>query len=108
MGKRAGSDVILDAVGVDHAPWLACEIGPVGVVMLCGVRNAVDPTGVLNPGVGDHPRRCSGSPGLLKRSCTCSCAGSRPAGPSGVSIGRDEILHPRDAVEDAYWKPQNH
>ena len=39
------------AIGTDHKPWLAREIGPVGVAMLRGVKEAVDPTGVLNPGV---------------------------------------------------------
>lgn len=39
------------AVGTDHVAWLAQEIGPVGVAMLRGVKAAVDPTGILNPGV---------------------------------------------------------
>ena len=58
--KTAASDAILaagatithhHAVGTDHRPWLAREIGPVGVAMLRGLKDAVDPTGVLNPGV---------------------------------------------------------
>jgi alkyldihydroxyacetonephosphate synthase len=39
------------AVGIDHKPWLRREIGTVGVAMLRGLKSAVDPTGVLNPGV---------------------------------------------------------
>lgn len=39
------------AVGHDHKPWLAEEIGPVGVQMLRAVKERIDPTGVLNPGV---------------------------------------------------------
>jgi alkyldihydroxyacetonephosphate synthase len=39
------------AVGQDHKPWLAREIGPVGVEMLRAVKDRIDPTGVLNPGV---------------------------------------------------------
>ncbi|GAB3262551.1 FAD-binding oxidoreductase [Alteromonas gracilis] len=39
------------AVGRDHRPWLEREIGPVGVRMLRAVKDALDPTGVLNPGV---------------------------------------------------------
>ncbi|MEI2711879.1 MAG: FAD-binding oxidoreductase [Nocardioides sp.] len=39
------------AVGTDHRPWLAQEIGPVGVAMLRALKAAVDPAGVLNPGV---------------------------------------------------------
>jgi alkyldihydroxyacetonephosphate synthase len=58
--KAAASDAMLDAgatithhhaVGTDHKPWLAREVGPVGVAMLRGLKQAVDPTGILNPGV---------------------------------------------------------
>ena len=58
--KAAASDAMIEAgatithhhaVGTDHKPWLAREVGPVGVAMLRGLKNAVDPTGVLNPGI---------------------------------------------------------
>ncbi|TQL67383.1 alkyldihydroxyacetonephosphate synthase [Nocardioides albertanoniae] len=58
--KAAASDAMVEsgatithhhAVGTDHKPWLAREIGPVGVAMLRGLKGAVDPDGVLNPGV---------------------------------------------------------
>ena len=58
--KQAASDAIIDngasithhhAVGQDHKPWLAREIGPVGVRMLRALKAELDPTGVLNPGV---------------------------------------------------------
>ena len=58
--KRAASDAILaaggtithhHAVGHDHVPWLAEEIGPVGVEVLRAVKQRLDPHGVLNPGV---------------------------------------------------------
>jgi alkyldihydroxyacetonephosphate synthase len=58
--KAKASDAILDCgatithhhgVGTDHKPWLAREIGPVGVAMLRGLKSALDPTGILNPGV---------------------------------------------------------
>jgi alkyldihydroxyacetonephosphate synthase len=39
------------AVGRDHLPWLADEIGPVGVEILRAVKQRLDPTGVLNPGI---------------------------------------------------------
>jgi alkyldihydroxyacetonephosphate synthase len=39
------------AVGTDHRPWLEDEIGPVGVSVLRAVKDAVDPDGILNPGV---------------------------------------------------------
>ena len=39
------------AVGTDHKPWLAREIGEVGVAVLRAVKAELDPTGVLNPGV---------------------------------------------------------
>lgn len=38
------------AVGVDHAPYLAAEIGKIGVEVLRAAKSAVDPTGILNPG----------------------------------------------------------
>ena len=58
--KAAASDAIIaagatithhHAVGRDHKPWLAQEIGPVGVEMLRAVKERLDPQGVLNPGV---------------------------------------------------------
>jgi alkyldihydroxyacetonephosphate synthase len=58
--KAAASNAIIEcgatithhhAVGTDHKPWLAREIGPVGVAMLRGLKAAVDPNAVLNPGV---------------------------------------------------------
>ncbi|RSM63595.1 FAD-binding oxidoreductase [Amycolatopsis sp. WAC 01376] len=38
------------AVGVDHAPYLAAEIGTLGVEVLRAAKKAIDPTGILNPG----------------------------------------------------------
>jgi alkyldihydroxyacetonephosphate synthase len=58
--KAAASQAMVDAgatithhhaVGTDHKAWLAQEIGPVGVAMLRGLKQAVDPAGILNPGV---------------------------------------------------------
>lgn len=58
--KAAASDAMVaagatithhHAVGRDHLPWLAEEIGPVGVEMLRAVKQRLDPAGVLNPGV---------------------------------------------------------
>lgn len=39
------------AVGTDHRPYLAAEIGEIGVDVLRAVKTAVDPAGILNPGV---------------------------------------------------------
>ncbi len=58
--KAAASDAMIDngasithhhAVGRDHKPWLAREIGPVGVGLLRALKAELDPAGVLNPGV---------------------------------------------------------
>lgn len=58
--KAAASDAMVaagatithhHAVGTDHKPWLAAEIGEVGVSVLRAVKADLDPTGVLNPGV---------------------------------------------------------
>ncbi len=58
--KAAASDAIVaagatithhHAVGTDHKPWLAQEIGEVGVRVLRAVKAELDPAGILNPGV---------------------------------------------------------
>ena len=58
--KTATSDALMaagatithhHAVGRDHAPWLSQEVGPVGMSMLSAAKRAVDPEGLLNPGV---------------------------------------------------------
>jgi alkyldihydroxyacetonephosphate synthase len=58
--KAAASDAMIaagatithhHAVGTDHKPWFAKEIGEVGVTLLRGMKASVDPTGILNPGV---------------------------------------------------------
>ncbi len=57
--KRAASDAMIaaggtithhHAVGRDHAPWLADEIGELGVDVLRAVKRQLDPGGILNPG----------------------------------------------------------
>jgi len=58
--KAATSDALMaagatithhHAVGRDHAPWLPEEVGPVGLSILRAAKGAVDPDGLLNPGV---------------------------------------------------------
>jgi alkyldihydroxyacetonephosphate synthase len=58
--KRASSDAILAAggtishhhgVGLDHRRHLAEEIGPLAVDALRAVKGALDPAGIMNPGV---------------------------------------------------------
>ena len=38
------------AIGRDHAPWLAAEVGTLGVELLRAVKERCDPAGVMNPG----------------------------------------------------------
>lgn len=38
------------AVGTDHAPYLATEIGDLGTEVLQAIKKTLDPTGILNPG----------------------------------------------------------
>ncbi|MEU2348378.1 FAD-binding oxidoreductase [Modestobacter sp. NPDC049651] len=58
--KRAATDALLaaggtlthhSAVGVDHRPWLAEEVGGLGVDVLRAVKRQLDPHGICNPGV---------------------------------------------------------
>ena len=58
--KSAASDALMGAgatithhhaVGRDHAAWLPREIGPLGMSILRATKRAVDPDGLLNPGV---------------------------------------------------------
>lgn len=60
QAKTAASDAMIaagatithhHAIGQDHKPWFAQEIGPVGVEILRAVKDRIDPAGVLNPGV---------------------------------------------------------
>ncbi|MFE6864980.1 FAD-binding oxidoreductase [Kitasatospora sp. NPDC057692] len=57
--KRAAGDAIVrsggtithhHAVGTDHRPWMASEIGDLGVRVLRAVKAELDPAGILNPG----------------------------------------------------------
>jgi alkyldihydroxyacetonephosphate synthase len=57
--KRAASGAIAlhggtithhHAVGVDHAPWMAREIGEQGVGALRALKERLDPAGIMNPG----------------------------------------------------------
>ena len=58
--KRAATDAVLAAggtlthsagVGVEHRPWLAQEVGELGVDVLRAVKQRLDPAGICNPGV---------------------------------------------------------
>jgi alkyldihydroxyacetonephosphate synthase len=58
--KQAATEAILAAggtlshhhgVGRDHAPWLKEEIGPAGLQMLRALKQSIDPTDSMNPGI---------------------------------------------------------
>jgi alkyldihydroxyacetonephosphate synthase len=60
VAKAAASDAMIaagatithhHAVGTDHKPWLAREIGEVGVRVLRAIKSELDPAAILNPGV---------------------------------------------------------
>ncbi|POH72686.1 FAD-binding oxidoreductase [Arthrobacter glacialis] len=38
------------AVGLDHAPYMGAEIGDLGIKVLAGIKNTLDPAGIMNPG----------------------------------------------------------
>jgi alkyldihydroxyacetonephosphate synthase len=57
--KRAASEAIVaggatithhHAVGRDHAPYMAAEVGETGLEVLRAVKERLDPTGIMNPG----------------------------------------------------------
>ena len=57
--KRAASDAIVaaggtithhHAVGRDHAPFMAAEVGEVGLDAIRGAKERLDPEGIMNPG----------------------------------------------------------
>jgi len=57
--KQAACDAILDgggtlthhhAIGRDHAPWMAREVGVEGIQALQAVKSQLDPAGIMNPG----------------------------------------------------------
>jgi alkyldihydroxyacetonephosphate synthase len=57
--KHAASEAIVagggtithhHAVGVDHGPWLAGEIGEMGLATIAAAKAELDPAGVMNPG----------------------------------------------------------
>ena len=71
--KRAASDAVLaaggtithhHAVGRYHRPWYDLERPPLFAEAYRAARRALDPVGIMNPGVlVDPPRRFSGSSG---------------------------------------------
>ena len=57
--KKTASQTIVEAggtishqhgVGLDHAPYLEAEKGPLGIAAINAVCKILDPTGMLNPG----------------------------------------------------------
>jgi alkyldihydroxyacetonephosphate synthase len=60
QAKHAATEAILDSgatlthhhgVGRDHAPWMEREIGTTSMQTLRALKNHLDPTGMMNPGV---------------------------------------------------------
>jgi alkyldihydroxyacetonephosphate synthase len=58
--KRAATEAILahggtlshhHGIGADHAPWLECEHGVLGMEALRALKATFDPDGILNPGI---------------------------------------------------------
>lgn len=47
---RGGTITHHHAVGTDHRPWMAREVGPLGLEALRGVKDRLDPQGIMNPG----------------------------------------------------------
>jgi alkyldihydroxyacetonephosphate synthase len=63
IGEAGGTITHHHAVGRDHRPYLAAEIGELGAAVLRAVKDTLDPQGIMNPGVLVPP---SPHPGLQK------------------------------------------
>jgi alkyldihydroxyacetonephosphate synthase len=50
IAARGGTITHHHAVGVDHAPWMAAEVGELGLEALRAVKQRLDPAGIMNPG----------------------------------------------------------
>jgi alkyldihydroxyacetonephosphate synthase len=50
------------AVGRDHAPWLAGEVGELGIELLRAAKATLDPAGIMNPGKLIDPAPLPGAP----------------------------------------------
>jgi alkyldihydroxyacetonephosphate synthase len=50
LTENGGTVTHHHAVGADHRPFMAAEIGELGLEVLRAVKNRLDPAGVMNPG----------------------------------------------------------
>lgn len=50
QGQVRGTITHHHALGVDHLPWLAGEVGERGIEVIAAVKRELDPSGILNPG----------------------------------------------------------
>ncbi len=48
--RTAGTITHHHAVGRDHAPYMAAEVGELGIEALRAVKERLDPAGIMNPG----------------------------------------------------------
>ncbi len=57
--KKAAEDAFMQnnatlshhhAVGSEHLPWVEADISPVGVLAIRGLKDTLDPNGIMNPG----------------------------------------------------------
>jgi alkyldihydroxyacetonephosphate synthase len=51
IGDAGGTITHHHAIGRDHRPYLEAEIGDLGIAVLRAVKDALDPRGIMNPGV---------------------------------------------------------
>ena len=50
IARTGGTITHHHAVGRDHAPWMAAEVGATGLDLLRAAKAHLDPTGIMNPG----------------------------------------------------------
>ena len=90
------------AVGRDHAPYMAAEVGELGLEALRAVKERLDPAGIMNPGQAAAlawPRYCSSVACVRARGAPCvrSAWPGRPSTSpiSGAAPTKGPVILPR-------------
>ncbi len=78
------------AVGRDHQPWLGDEIGGLGLEVLRAAQQALDPTGLCNPGVLRASQPAAHGQAMSREA---------PPGPRDIAVAEAEGFEPSRGFE---------